>query len=81
MKKQDQSLSILADGVDRLDDMAKVIGDEINQQDAYRSQFYLIISLLSNLDTDVSDAQNRLEQARTKMQKLMKTNSRIGKRN
>ena len=81
MKKQDQSLSILADGVDRLDDMAKGIGDEINQQDAYRGQFYLIISLLSNLDTDVSDAQNRLEQARTKMQKLMKTNSRIGKRN
>ena len=81
MKKQDQSLSILADGVDRLDDMAKGIGDEINQQDACRSQFYLIISLLSNLDTDVSDAQNRLEQARTKMQKLMKTNSRIGKRN
>lgn len=81
MKKQDQSLSILADGVDRLDDMAKGIGYEINQQDAYRSQFYLIISLLSNLDTDVSDAQNRLEQARTKMQKLMKTNSRIGKRN
>ena len=81
MKKQDQSLSILADGVDRLDDMAKGIGDEINQRDAYGSQFYLIISLLSNLDTDVSDAQNRLEQARTKMQKLMKTNSRIGKRN
>ena len=81
MKKQDQSLSILADGVDRLDDMAKGIGDEINQQDAYRSQFYLIIRLLSNLYTDVSDAQNRLEQARTKMQKLMKTNSRIGKRN
>ena len=81
MKKQDQSLSILADGVDRLDDMAKGIGDEINQQDAYRSQIYLIISLLSNLDTDVSDAQNRLEQARTKMQKLMKTNSRRGKGN
>lgn len=35
-------------------------------------------SLLSNLDTDVSDAQNRLEQARVKMQKLMKTNSRRG---
>ena len=34
MKKQDQSLSILADGVDHLDDMAKGIGDEINQQDA-----------------------------------------------
>ena len=28
MKKQDQSLSILADGVDRLDDMAKGIGEE-----------------------------------------------------
>ena len=66
MKKQDQSLSILADGVDRLDDMAKGIGDEINQQDA----------LLTNLDTDVSEAQNRLEQARGKMQKLLKTNNK-----
>lgn len=35
MKKQDQSLAILADGVDRLDDMARGIGDEIKQQDAY----------------------------------------------
>lgn len=35
MKKQDQSLAILADGVDRLDDMAKGINDEIRQQDAY----------------------------------------------
>lgn len=34
MKKQDQSLEILADGVDRLDNMAKGIGDEIRQQDA-----------------------------------------------
>ena len=33
------------------------------------------ISLLDNLDTDVTDAQNRLTQAREKMQKLMKTNS------
>jgi len=32
--------------------------------------------LLTNLDTDVSEAQNRLEQARGKMQKLLKTNSR-----
>ena len=34
MKKQDQSLEILADGVDRLDNMARGIGDEIRQQDA-----------------------------------------------
>ena len=36
---------------------------------------WVIDSLLDNLDTDVSDAQNRLNQARDKMQKLMKTNS------
>ena len=35
----------------------------------------LMISLLDSLDTDVSDAQNRLTQAREKMQKLLKTNS------
>lgn len=34
-----------------------------------------MISLLDSLDTDVSDAQNRLTQAREKMQKLLKTNS------
>lgn len=40
MKKQDQSLAILADGVDRLDDMARGIGDEIKQQDAYLFNYY-----------------------------------------
>lgn len=76
MKKQDQSLAILADGVDRLDDMARGIGDEIKQQDAQNFELDLNNRLLDNLDTDVSDAQNRLNQARDKMQKLMKTNSR-----
>ena len=33
-------------------------------------------SLLDTLDTDVSDAQTRLGQAREKMQKLMKTNNK-----
>lgn len=75
MKKQDQSLAILADGVDRLDDMARGIGDEIKQQDAYFFWDCFIGSLLDNLDTDVTDANNRLTQARDKMQKLMKTNS------
>lgn len=32
--------------------------------------------LLDNLDTDVTDAQTRLGQAREKMQKLMKTNNK-----
>ena len=32
--------------------------------------------MLDTLDTDVSDAQNRLNQARDKMQALMKTNNK-----
>ena len=47
MKKQDQSLAILADGVDRLDDMAKGINDEIRQQDAY--VFVLCFRVVSKL--------------------------------
>ena len=77
MKKQDQSLEILADGVDRLDNMAKGIGDEIRQQDAQGDDVdVMMLSLLDTLDTDVSDAQTRLGQAREKMQKLMKTNNK-----
>ena len=34
-------MAILADGVDRLDDMARGIGDEIKQQDAYMLSFDL----------------------------------------
>ena len=64
MKKQDMSLGILEEGVDNLNNMANGIHDEIQQQD----------KLLDTLDTDVSDAQNRLNQARDKMQALMKTN-------
>lgn len=63
MKKQDMSLGILEEGVDNLNNMANGIHDEIQQQD----------KLLDTLDTDVSDAQNRLNQARDKMQALMKT--------
>lgn len=66
MKKQDMSLGILEEGVDNLNNMANGIHDEIQQQD----------KLLDTLDTDVSDAQNRLNQARDKMQALMKTNSK-----
>lgn len=58
MKKQDMSLGILEEGVDNLSNMANGIHDEIQQQD----------KLLDTLDTDVSDAQNRLNQARDKMQ-------------
>lgn len=66
MKKQDMSLGILEEGVDNLSNMANGIHDEIQQQD----------KLLDTLDTDVSDAQNRLNQARDKMQELMKTNNK-----
>ena len=67
MKKQDMSLGILEEGVDNLNNMANGIHDEIQQQD----------KLLDTLDTaDVSDAQNRLNQARDKMQALMKTNNK-----
>ena len=48
MKKQDQSLAILADGVDRLDDMAKGINDEIRQQDAYVFVLFQMVSMVSN---------------------------------
>ena len=66
MKKQDMSLGILEEGVDNLNNMANGIHDEIQQQD----------KLLDTLDTDVSDAQNRLNQARDKMQALMQTNNK-----
>ena len=36
----------------------------------------VMIRMLDSLDTDVSDAQTRLGQAREKMQKLMKTNNK-----
>ena len=57
MKKQDQSLAILADGVDRLDDMARGIGDEIKQQDAYVE---FIHSLFNNSLFDNSLIDNSL---------------------